>query len=528
MTRGRVQGTAPHGPWAATAVVCLGLFLLGMDLTVLNVAVPGLQSQLSASITEIHWIVDGYALVLGGTVLASGSATDRMGRRRAFTCGLAVCAAASVLGGLAQTPWQVIASRCGMGAGAALLMPATLSLISNLFPEPRLRRRAIAAWTAVAGAGGLTGPVIGGLLVEHFSWRAAFWLNLPLAALTIALAFLLVPESRAPQTEKTDVRGACLSAVGLLTLVWAIIEGPARGWTSRPVLGAFALAGLLLALFALQQRHCPHPMLPLRLLRDARVPMGAVALALTSFALFGTLFVLTLYLQGVLGHTPWEAGVRTLPLPAALAAGAGAGQFLTGTKGEKATIVLGLGLLTAAFLFLTSTEPGSDYAHLVVFQVAAGVGAGMVALAGTVAVMDAMPAARAGLGSAVNDATRQVGSALGVAVQGSLLATVYTDRFRDSLVGVGLPARLREAGQDNVLAAAALAPRVPPVQRARLTAAVEDAFVSGMTCTAFVSAGVMLGTAAAVCRWFPGRVSARPADRPADSARTLGAPALRR
>ncbi|MGW1287573.1 MFS transporter [Streptomyces sp. NPDC002586] len=189
-------------------MVCLGLFLLGLDLTVLNVALPSLEDDLRPGVTALHWIVDGYALVLGGTVLTTGALTDRIGRRRAFVTGLAVCGTASALGALAPAPWQVIASRCVLGAGAALLMPATLALICHLFPEPQLRRRAIAVWTAVGGVGGLAGPVVGGWLVEHFSWRAAFWLNLPIAVIAITLALWLVPEVRSTRCEPVDVPGA--------------------------------------------------------------------------------------------------------------------------------------------------------------------------------------------------------------------------------------------------------------------------------------------------------------------------------
>ncbi|EPH46081.1 putative MFS-type transporter [Streptomyces aurantiacus JA 4570] len=484
-------------------MLCVGLYLLGLDLTVLNVAIPDLQADLRPTVAEVHWIVDGYALVLGGTVLAAGTVTDRTGRRLSYACGLTLCAAASVLGALAGAPWQLIAARCGMGAGAALMMPATLSLIRNLFTDPRERRRAIAVWTAVLGAGGLTGPLVGGWVVEHFSWRAVFWLNVPLALVTVAAAFLLVPESRVRRGERLDVAGALLSACVLLTLVGAVIEGPVRGWTSPVVLGGFALAAALLTVWARQQRRSPHPLLPPELLRDARIGIGALALALMSFALFGALFVMTLQLQGVMGHTPWEAGVRTVPLPAALAVGAFAGQPLIGRHGERPVVALGLVLVSLGLGVLATTAPGSGYGRLVLFQALAGLGAGMTAVAGTEAVMGAVPAARAGLGSAVNDATRQVGSALGVAVQGSLLATLYTDRIRTTLMDNGVPGDVVGSADDTVLATAALAARLPEPERTRLLGAAEDAFVHGLTHTALLAAAVTALTAAAVWRWFP-------------------------
>ncbi|WP_367049476.1 MFS transporter [Streptomyces sp. Je 1-332] len=475
------------------------MFILGMDLTILNVAIPDLHADLRPSMAQIQWIVDGYALILGGTVLACGALTDRMGRRRTFLAGLVLCAGTSVLGAVAQTPLQTIAARGGMGAAGALMMPATLSIIHWMYPEPMLRRRAIAVWTAVAAAGGLTGPVIGGWLVEHFSWRAGFWVNVPLAATAFLLTCLLVPESRAKRTEPLDGVGTAMSAAGLLVLVWAIIESPVRGWTSGPVLLAYASGALLLALFAVRQARTAFPMLPPALMRDPRVSMAAVALALMSFALFGALFVITLHLQGVLGYTPWQAGVRTLPLPLALAVGAIAALPLGGRWGQRLPIVTGLLLITAAFAILATTTAADGYAHLMLFQAVAGLGAGATAAAGTESVMSAVPGDRAGLGSAVNDATRQVGSSLGVAVQGSLLSSVYHHRMADSPPGAG----------DNILAVRGTASHLPKPQALQLIATAKESFISGLTATAALAGVVTFATALAAARWLPG--SRRPA-----------------
>ncbi|MCC3774687.1 MFS transporter [Streptomyces sp. UNOB3_S3] len=489
--------------WAATLVVCLGLFLLGLDLTVLNVALPSLEDDLEPGVTALHWIVDGYALVLGGTVLTTGAITDRVGRRRSFVTGLAVCGIASALGALAPAPWQVIVSRCVTGAGASFLMPATLALICHLFPEPPLRRRAIAVWTAVGGAGGLTGPVVGGWLVEQFSWRAAFWLNIPLAATAIALALWLVPESHGERTDPLDIPGALLAATGLLALVAAIIESPQLGWGSPPVLTGYGLAAALLLAFLLHEHRARHPLLPLALLRDPRVGLNAATLALMSFSLLGALFVMTLYLQGVLGHTPWQAGLHTLPLPAALAAGAAVSQPVTARADEKTAVLLGLVLVTSAFTVLATTGTTSGYGHLVVFQALAGLGAGVALSPATAAVMGAVPHHSSGLGSAINDATRQVGAALGVAVQGSVLATTYTTHARNNLIGSGLPPPVRDAAADNILIAAATLPRLPAAQRPGLADAVTDAFITGLTRTAAIAGAVVLATAVAVSWRYP-------------------------
>ncbi|MFD7342147.1 MFS transporter [Streptomyces violascens] len=481
--------------YAAAATVCSGLFLLGLDLTVLNVAIPDLQRRLGPTMEQVQWIVDGYALVLGGTVLALGALTDRMGRRRAFVMGLTVCGMAGMAGAVATTPEQVIAARAIMGAGAALFMPATLSIVTNLFPEPALRHRAIALWAVVGSAGGLTGPLIGGWLVEHFSWRAGFWLNLPVAVAVIVLALLLVPESRALQAEPMDIMGAALSTIALLTLVWAVIAAPRQGWTSAPVLAGGAAAALLLASFIVREHRAKAPMLPLELLRAGRISATAASLIVMSFALYGALFLMTLYLQGVMAYTPWQAGVRTLPLLAALGGGAIAAVPLLRRGDPMWPITLGLAVITVAFAVLWDTQAGSGYPHLIVFQVATGLGGGLVAAAATEAVMDAVPGHQAGIGSAINDATRQVGSTLGVAVLGSVLSTVCTSRLDDLTAGRNLPPLPPGATTGGFLNPEYLA-RLPSPDRSHLLTAAKQAFTDGL-CTAAIVTGLVTAMATA-------------------------------
>ncbi|MGW2598825.1 MFS transporter [Streptomyces klenkii] len=490
----------------ATAVLCLGLFLLGMDLTILNVAVPALRGDLHATLAEVQWIVDGYALALGATVLAAGDVTDRVGRRRSFVAGLLLCGTASALGALSRTPAQLVAARCGMGLGAALLMPATLALISNLHPEAASRRRAIAVWTATGAVGGLTGPLIGGHLVEAFSWRAAFWINVPFTVLTTALALVLVPRpGQTPGTcrKRTDTAGLALSAGGFLALIWAVIESPSLGWTHPAVLTAYGLAAVLLSAFVRWERRSPHPMLPLPLLYDARIGAGATCLALMSLTLFGALFILTLYLQGVLGCTPSEAGARILPLPGGLAAGALAAPALMSRFGRRRPVVLGLALVAAAFAVQAGTTPESGYGRVVVFAIVAGIGAGLVACAATESVMGAVPPRQAALGSAINDATRQVGAALGVAVQGSVLTSTYTHDLRTGLGGRLPPGPLPLPGA-----------AVPHTASGPLGTAAREAFVSAVTTTALTALTVTLGTMLVAWFWLPSTAPDRAPEAP--------------
>ncbi|MEV8099823.1 MFS transporter [Kitasatospora sp. NPDC085879] len=470
-----------HRPWPAALVVCSALFLLGLDYTVLNVAIPGLQHDLGPSLAQTQWIVDGYALTLGGCVLAAGAIGDAYGRRRAFLDGLAVCLLASVFGGSGQSAAELVAARCGMGLGAALFMPATLSTIVHVFADPAKRRKAIAVWAAIAGIGALTGPVLGGWLVEQYGWRAAFWLNVPVVLAVMAAAALLVPESRNPRPERLDRPGAVLSSGGLLALVWGIIEAPGHGWTSGPVLAAFASAAVLLAVFLGWEIRCSTPLVPVRLFRQGPVGPASMSLAVMSFAMFGAMFLLTLYLQEVRGLSAWGAGVRMIPLSVGLASGAGVSPLLGKRFSTRLPVTVGLLLIAAGFVFLARLRPESGDGPVLAFEVLSGFGSGLLAPAATEIVMNTVPAATAGVGSALNDATRQIGSTLGVAVLGSVLATAFTSRVGTD-AGPHLLARASASGVERVL----------DLDQIRI------AFTDGLTAAAWVGGSIaLLGAAAA-------------------------------
>ncbi|MFC0042225.1 MFS transporter [Actinomadura rayongensis] len=482
--------------WATTAVACSGLLLIGIDGTVLNVAIPAMQRALHPSTAEVQWTVDAFAVVMAGTVLAAGSLGDRVGRRRVFITGLLLCAAASAAGGAATSPGQMIGSRVVQGAGCALMMPATLSIIIDVFPEPHLRRRGIAVWAAVAGVGGLLGPVAGGWLVDHASWRAAFWSSMPVALLAAGLAAWLVPESRDADASPLDHRGALLSTAGLGTLVWAVVAGPKHGWTSPSVLAAFAGAALLLTAFAVWQARCRAPMLPLALLSAPRVRLGLAMMALISALVFGSVLILNLYMQGVLDYSALRSGTRTLPATAGMVVGAALALPLLnklGRFGDRTAILAGLTILAAAFALLATFTTAADYRALAVYLVLLGTGAGVILAAATEMVMAAFPGERAGLGSALNDVTRQVGLALGIAVQGSALSAIAARR-------------LHGPGDDvNALLAAA---HVPGGPGPAAVAAAKDAFVHGMTRCALAGA-VLVGAVAVPVAWSTARTLTR-------------------
>ena len=400
--------TAYHRRWATLGVLCVSLLVIGLDNTILNVALPTLSRDLEASESQLQWIVDAYTLVFAGLLLTAGSLGDRLGRRRALVAGLAVFAAGSVWAAWSSSPAELMAARGVMGAGAAFIMPSTLSVLTNSFRDPAERTKAIGIWAAVSGVGIVLGPACGGWLLEHFWWGSVFLVNVPITLAAIGAARWLVPESRDPAAPRTDYLGAALSITGLATLVWAIIEAPSRGWTSGPVLTAFALAAALLGAFTRWQRRTPDPMLNLEFLRSARFSAAAVSVTLAFFALFGSVFFLSQYLQFVLGYSPLETGVRVMPV-ATLIIGAPLAVVLAARIGDKLVVTAGLAIVSGSLLLLASTSSSDGYGHVAVVLGTMGLGLGLTMTPATDAVMGSLPAAKAGVGSAMNDTTRQVG-----------------------------------------------------------------------------------------------------------------------
>ncbi|MFE9045675.1 MFS transporter [Streptomyces sp. NPDC007818] len=414
--------TTPR-PGAAVAVLCTGLGLIGLDTTVMNTALPSLQADLQPSLTEVHWIADAYTLALAAGVLAAGAWGDRHGRRRAFTTGLTICLAASLYGALADTPGHVIAARFLMGTGSALFMPSTLSLITAIHPTGPRRRRAVAAWACVAGIGGLTGPLAGGLLIEHYSWRAGFWMNLPVIVLALAGAKAWLPEHRHPHPTPRDPLALATAAAGLFLFVWAVIEAPTRGWTHPTTWTALAAATLLWTLA--RRRRGPAALHP-QLLRDPASRAAALVLAAMFFALYGALYILTLYFQLVLGYSPARAGTALLPLVAAAAAGTALALPATARWGPRTVLITGTTLLALGFAALAQITLTSHATYLHAFALTAGTGTGLAAVPATEAIMNAVPIDEAGNAAAFNDLLREVAGAVGIAVLGAALTTALT------------------------------------------------------------------------------------------------------
>ncbi|GAA2349819.1 MFS transporter [Streptomyces violaceusniger] len=503
------QDSGAGNGWVALVVLCVSLLIVTLDNTILNVALPTLVRELGATTTQLQWIVDAYALVFAGLMLVAGSSADRFGRRKVFSAGLAVFGAASAWAAYSGSVGMLIAARAGMGVGAAMMMPATLSIITDVFRDPGERRRAIGVWAGTSGLGIAIGPVAGGLLLEHFWWGSVFWVNIPFALAGLACARLLVPESRTPSALRPDPAGAVLSVLGLGLLLWAIIEAPVRGWSSGIVLGAGGAGLAVLVCFALWERATTHPMLNLAFFRERRFSFATSSVALAMFGLFGALFVLTQYLQFSLGYSALATGVRILPVAGLLALVAPLSPVLMRAAGTKVVVGTGLLVVAGGLWQLSRADVSSAYGDVLAGMLLLGLGAGLVVPASLDSLMGTLPPGDTGVGSASNGVSVQLGGALGVAVIGSLLTTRYQDRIGPPLAPYRLPHDLSDSVLGSLGGALELAQRVGGTSGPLLAALARSAFVSGMGLGLTVGAAVAACGAALAFAALPSRPAAR-------------------
>ena len=492
--------------WLVLVTMCLSLLLIVVDNTIVNVALPTLRADLDASASQLQWIVDAYILVFAGLLLTMGALGDRFGRRGALALGLAIMGGASVLSAFANSADQLIATRAVMGIGGALVMPATLSIITNVFTDRKERAQAIAIWSATAGMAIAIGPVTGGWLLEHFWWGSVFLVNLPVIAVALLLGQLFVPTSKDPSAPPVDVPGALLSIVGLTALVYAIIEGP-HGWTEPKVLGGFAVAAVLLVAFVVWERRTPHPMLDVSLFRNPRFSAASGAVSLTFFGMFGSFFILTQLLQSVMGYTALQAGVRLLPMAVTQMIVAPASAKVAERVGSK--IVVAGGLVVAAIGLLMASRITADAEYIDVALTLIVMAAGFAAMmpSATEAIMGSVPPEKAGVGSAVNDTTRELGGAFGVAVLGSIVSSTYGPQVRDAVAGTPLPASAANAASDQVGAAMEIAARLPTGPSQLLHDVAASAFIDGMSTALTVGAGALALGAVVVALFLPARAA---------------------
>jgi EmrB/QacA subfamily drug resistance transporter len=484
----------------------LAAFAINLDTTIVNVALPTLVRDLHASTTELEWIVDAYNLVFAALVLAAGNLGDRAGRKGVLLVGLGVFGIATFAGGLGSSAGELIAARAVMGLGAALIFPATLSLLTNVFTERGERARAIGLWGATAGVGIAVGPIVGGWLLEHFSCSSVFFALAPVAALGAVLVIANVPTSRDPEAPPADRPGLVLSTTAMAVLIYTIIEAPNHGWAAARSIGGFALALALLVAFVVVERRARAPMLDVQLFRNLRFSAASGAVTIAFFSLMGFIFLVTLYFQFLKGYGPLSTGVRLLPVATTVGLTSVTGTRLAVRNGTKLVVAGGLMSLAAGLAWTSSASESTSYLTIAGQMVLIGAGIGLTGAPATESIMGAVPQAKAGVGSAINDATRILGATLGVAVIGSIYASLYS-RGLDSTLSVRLPDAAADVAHRSVGGAFEAATELTAGHHAALGRALHDAatsaFFDGFAVACLAAAGVAVAGAVMAAAFIP-------------------------
>ena len=486
------------------AIMCGALILVVASVSSLNVAIPTIVRALDATQSEQLWIIDAYALVFAGLLLPAGALGDRYGRKKALLLGLVIFGLAALAATMATSPGQLIGLRAVAGIGAAFIMPATLSIITVVFP-PHERAKAIAAWAGFAGAGGALGPLASGALLEYFWWGSVFFINVPIVLFMLVAVAIVVPRSREGDGVALDPIGAVLSILALGSLVLGIIEGGEWGWTDGRTLGVFALAAVATTAFIVYELRSDNPMLDPRLFRIRPFTIGAVTITSAFMLLFGMFYVVTLYLQFVQGHSALGAAVRQLPAAATMIAVAPRSPMLVERFGAHRIVPAGFIFQAAGFALMATFVPDTAYWMLAVALVLLAGGMAMMMPPTTEAIVSSLPREKAGVGSAVNDTVREVGGSIGIALIGALLATGYRDGIAD--VAQRVPEQAREAVTDSIGGAFFVASEAPGDLGQQLLAAAGNAYTDGMQLAFSVASAIALVTAVVVAWAHPDRHS---------------------
>lgn len=494
----------PH-KWAVLAILCISLLVVSLDTTILNVAIPDIIRSMHASSSDLQWVVDVYAVVFAGLLLVFGNLGDRLGRKWILVAGVAVFGLSSAASAFAGDPSNLVIARAFQGIGAAAIMPSTLSVLTNVFPDAATRAKAIGIWSGATGLGVAVGPVAGGWLLAHYWWGSVFLVNVPICALGLILMLWLVPNSKDPRARRPDLAGALLSTGGMSLLLWGIIDSPTASWSSPWVLAAVTGGAALLAAFIVWERRSDHPMLELSFFRSRRFTGAIVAMALVIFSLMGGLFLMTQFLQFSLGYSALATGMRIAPVAVLLLVVAPLSIVLDRRFGTKPVVFTGLGLVAVSFAMLSSTSVHGGYRQAVAAFVVMGVGTGLAFAPCTEAVMGSIPAERAGIGSATNSASLQVGCAAGVAVLGSVMTSRYQGVLSPVLSDAHVPHDVRSLIEGSLGGAMAVAAHVGGHLGAALALHARLAFTEGFDLAVTVAAGTVAAAALLVLVVLPSR-----------------------
>ena len=472
--------------WIGLLFLGLSLLVIALDNTILNLALPSISDQLGASASQLQWIVDSYILVFAAMLLTMGSLGDRLGRKKLLQAGLLFFGICSLAAALSTSTNMLIVSRALMGLGGATIMPATLSILTATFRDPKERAQAIALWAATFALGAGIGPVIGGVLLDHFSWSSVFYINVPIVIIAIIGDYFMIENSKDEKVAKPDYPGVLLSIAGLFALVYGIIQAGESSWGANDVVASLISAAVLLSVFGWWERRTPHAMLPFRFFKNMSFTGANAALTLVMFSLFGSMFFLSQYLQSVLGYTPLEAGVRLLPMAFTSFLAALMSARVAGFLGTKFTVAVGILLAGSGMFYLSVVaQADSSYSTVLVGMCIAALGIGTTMSPATNSIMGALPVSRAGVGSAMNDTNRQVGGALGVAILGTIMNATYIDKVdhlkETNQMIAALPHNAFEAIRSSIQGAQIVAQHIPDPQLAQeIINTTSQAFTSGM------------------------------------------------
>ncbi len=482
------------------AVMCLCLVMVVAAVSSLNVAIPTIVKSLDPTSTEQLWIIDAYALVFAGLLLLCGALGDRYGRKYALMIGLVIFAGAAMVAAYANDPVQLIAFRAIMGIGAALIMPATLSTLTVVF-APKDRAKAIATWAGFAGAGGAIGPLASGLLLERFWWGSIFFVTVPIAVVALGAIAWIVPNSADRARHRLDYVGALLSVMALVGVVFGIIEGQEIGWLDPVTIGAFVVGLAAGVVYVLWERRVEHPLLDPRYFRNARFGLGSLTVTMSFLAMFGMFYLLTLYLQFVLDYSPLGASVRLLPFSAIMVAVAPRSPKLTARFGAGRVVALGFFIQAIGFGIAIMLQVDSGYGMILAAVAPMALGMALLMPPSTNAIVTAVPQDKAGVASAVNDTTREVGGAVGIALLGTLMTIGYQNRMNDTTAN--LPPALAGLARDSIGGAVQAASQLDQSAAAQLLSEAKAAYVDGAAVSFAVAAAVGLVMAAVIFRFYP-------------------------
>ena len=498
--------------WWILAILCLSVFLAVVDNLIINVAIPTLARELGATTSGLQWIVDSYALVFAGLLLACGGLGDRFGRLRTMQAGLVLFGVFSAWAAFTDSTGELITARALLGSAAALIFPATLAILIDVFRDPTERAKAIGAWSAVSGAAVAFGPVAGGFLLEHFWWGSVFLVNIPIVAVALFLQWRFVPESRDPNAGRLDIPGFVLSISFVGLLVYTIIEGPHRGWTDGVTVTSFVATAVLAAAFIKRERATAHPLLDVRVFRDMRVTAATTSIMIAFFSLFGFTFLVTQYFQFVRGYDPLESGLRTVPFAIGAGVTAPIAARLALRYGPRRVVPVGLLFMGLAQIWAGTLDVDSSYFGPVVgTMMLMASGLSLVTSPSSESVMGALPREMAGVGSAINDTSREIGGTLGVAIIGSIFSTTYGPRIVELLTPLRLPGQAVSAAEESVGAAFAVSGQVSdPAVSDSIRQVASSAFLDGFHSACTTVGIIAIVGASLALRFLPSRIPAPP------------------